>query len=339
MPRVLLAPDKCKGTASAAALAAAMADGARAAGWEPVPVPLSDGGDGLVDAFAVPCPDVRRTTVVGPLGAPVPAAWRLGPGLAVVELASASGLVLAGGPEGNDPVAATTYGTGQLVAAAARAVGPGGTVVLGLGGSATTDGGAGLLAAVDEAGGLAGAELVAACDVTTTFVDAAAVFGPQKGATPAQVAVLADRLATLADRYADRCGADVRAIPGSGAAGGAGGAVAVLGGRLTSGYRLVADLVGLAGLLAGADRVVTAEGGLDATSFRGKVVGGVVGDAAAAGRPVLVVAGSATTEGRALAEAAGASVVVLEERAGSGAARARTTELAGAVVREWLVAD
>lgn len=336
MRRVVLAPDKWKGTATAAEVAEAMAEGARRRGWDPVPVPLSDGGEGLLDACAGRCPELVPAVVVGPLGTPVEASWRLGGSVAVVELAAASGLTLAGGPEGNDPVAATTYGTGQLVAEAARAVGPGGTVVVGLGGSATTDGGAGLVAAVEEGGGLAGTSLVAACDVTTAFLDAAAVFGPQKGADSGQVEALAERLAHQAAAYRDRFGVDVRPVPGAGAAGGAGGGVLALGGRLTSGYGLVSDLVGLAGLLAGADRAVTAEGGLDGTSFDGKVVGGVVADARVAGVPVLVVAGSVTAEGRTLAEGAGADVVAVAEQFGVAASRREPAALAARAVQEWL---
>jgi glycerate 2-kinase len=336
MPRAVIAPDKFRGTATAAEVAAAAAASATACGWEPVAVPLADGGEGLLDACAVRCPETVVTEVTGPDGSTVAARWRLGDGLAVVELAEASGLTLAGGPTGNDPVRATSRGTGQLIVAAARRLGPGGTVLVGLGGSATTDGGVGLWEAVVEAGGLADVALVAACDVDTRYVDAAAVFGPQKGAGPEDVALLTDRLARQAAAWADDLGVDVAEVPGSGAAGGAGGAVVALGGTLRSGYRVVADLVGLGDALEHADRVVTGEGGLDEASFAGKVVGGVVGDARSRGLPTLVVVGTATPGAVARAEAAGCTVVSLTDRFGSSAARQDTPVRVAEVVAGWL---
>jgi glycerate kinase len=336
MPRVVIAPDKFRGTATAAGVAGAMAAVATDLGWEAVRRPLSDGGEGLLDACAARCPEVVVTRVTGPDGVPVEAQWRLGEGLAVVELARASGLLLAGGPERNDPVAATSRGTGELMVAAARRVGPEGTLILGLGGSATTDGGRGIWEAVEEAGGLGGTALVGACDVDTRYTDAAAVFGPQKGAGPADVEVLTERLERQAEAWAHDLGTEVRDVPGAGAAGGAGGAVVVLGGRLRSGYRLVAGLVGLDGALAGAERVLTGEGALDAGSFAGKVVGGVVGDARALGVPVLVVVGRATPDAAARAEAAGCSVVSLTERFGSARALGDTLACVGEASASWL---
>ena len=229
MPRVVLAPDKFRGTATAAAAAAALAGAATRLGWEAESLPLSDGGEGLLEACAVVCPEEVTTVVTGPDGSPVAARWRAGDRMAVVESAQASGLALVGGAEGNDPVAATSRGTGELLVAAAARAGPGGTVVVGLGGSATTDGGLGALDAVESAGGLAGAQLVGAFDVATRFVDAAPLFAPQKGADADQVAALTSRLEALVDRYRSRYGVDVRHLAGSGAAGGLGGALAVLG--------------------------------------------------------------------------------------------------------------
>ncbi len=336
MPRVVLAPDKFRGTATAADVAGAMAAAADALGWDGVRLPMSDGGEGLLDACAGLCPEPVVTTVAGPDGTPVAAEWRRGDGVAVVEMARASGLGLAGGPERNDPIRATSKGTGELLVAAARAVGPGGTVVLGLGGSATTDGGRGMWEAVVEAGGLAGVDLVGACDVDTTYLDAAALFGPQKGAGPDDVATLTRRLERQAEAWARDLGTDVRAVPGSGAAGGAGGAVVVLGGRLRSGYRLVAGLVGLDVALAGADRVLTGEGALDAGSFAGKVVGGVVGDARARGLATLVVAGRATADATARLEAAGCTVVSLVERFGADRALEDTVACVGEATAAWL---
>ncbi len=220
--------------------------------------------------------------------------------------------------------------------AAARRVGPGGTVVVGLGGSATTDGGLGTLEAVEAGGGVAGVRVIGACDVGASFVEAAAVFGPQKGAGPDQVAVLTARLEALADRYADRYGVDVRRLPGAGAAGGLGGALAVLGGTLASGYELVRDLVGLDRALQGADRVVTGEGALDGTSFRGKVVGGVVADARRSGVPTLVVAGRCTDEGTALALDAGCAVVCLVDRFGHRRAQGQVETCIAEATADWL---
>jgi glycerate kinase len=332
----VLAPDKFRGTADARQVAAAMAGAAAGLGWDVTALPMSDGGEGLLDACAGTCPTEVVTRVSGPDGVPVAARWRVGDGTAVVESSQASGLTLAGGPAGNDPVAATSRGTGELLVAAARRVGPGGTVVVGLGGSATTDGGLGALEAVESAGGLAGARLVGACDVGVTFVEAARMFGPQKGADPDQVVLLTERLEELADRYADRYGVDVRALPGAGAAGGLGGALAALGGTLESGYGLVRDLVGLDRALRGADRVVTGEGALDATSFRGKVVGGVVTDARRAGIATLVVAGRCTDEGAARARDAGCDVASLVDRFGPERAETEAGPCIARVTADWL---
>jgi glycerate kinase len=258
---------------------------------------LSDGGEGFADVLAAVRSPGRadrlgawhETPVTGPLGRIVVARWWMAEGVAVVESAAASGLPLAGGAEGNDPVAATTRGTGELLVAAVSAGAR--RVLVGVGGSATTDGGRGALEAIEDAGGLAGIDVVVACDVETRFVQAAEVFGPQKGATPAQVVELRARLAALAVEIRERYGVDVTALPGSGAAGGLAGGLAALGARLVPGFGVVAESVGLLDRLVGTDLVVTGEGCLDASSWSGKVVGGVVRAAAEAGVPVLVVAG------------------------------------------------
>ena len=244
-PRVVIAPDKFRGTATAGEVAGAIAAAATSLGWDAVPLAMSDGGEGFLDACAPICPHVVVTTVTGPDGAPIDAQWRHGGRMAVVEMARASGLTLAGGPSANDPVEATSRGTGELLIAAARLVGPTGSVVLGLGGSATTDGGRAAWEAVEEAGGLQGTTLMGAYDVDVPFADAAALFGPQKGAGPEQVDVLTQRLQLQADTWRDSLGIDVSTIAGGGAAGGMGGAVVMLGGQLRSGYRFVAELVGL----------------------------------------------------------------------------------------------
>jgi glycerate 2-kinase len=295
--RALLAPDAFKGTADATSIAAAMAAGARRARWGCDLCPLSDGGEGFAQVLAaVPSSagtargQWRQTEVAGPLGRPVLARWWLADGVAVVESAAASGLPLAGGARGNDPVGASTRGTGELLVAA-KAAGAR-RVLVGVGGSATTDGGRGALEAIEAAGGLGGTEVVVACDVETRFVDAAEQFGPQKGASPSQVAQLTERLRLLAVDLRDRYGVDVADLAGSGAAGGLAGGLAALGARLVPGFGVVAESVGLADRLGRVDLVVTGEGRLDATSWAGKVVAGVVRAARHAGVPVLVVPGA-----------------------------------------------
>ena len=352
MPALLCAPDGFRGTIPAAGVAAAAGRGARARGWVATELPLSDGGEGLLAACAPLGGASVPAVVTGPAGRPVRARWWHVPGRAVVESALASGLVLAGGPEGNDPLGATSRGTGELVVAAARAaaaddpgaagrthspVGRPGTVVVGLGGSATTDGGEGLRAALEDAGGIdPEIDLVAAWDTAATFVAAARLFGPQKGATPAQVEVLEARLARLAADYGNRAGDGVADLPGSGAAGGMGGALAAAGARLESGYGLVSSWLGLRRALRRVDAVMTGEGSLDLLSFSGKVVGGVVGDAAAFGVPCLVVAGRADPDAVDVARRAGADVVVLEERFGAARARADTAACVERAVWRWL---
>jgi glycerate kinase len=204
---------------------------------------------------------------------------------AVIETALASGLSLVGGAEANDPIAADTTGTGQLIAEAVKAGAR--RVLVGVGGSATTDGGMGALAALEPHSRLRGIEVIVACDVETRFVDAAAIFAPQKGASPAQQALLTRRLERLADLY----GPEITSAPGSGAAGGLAGGLATVGASLVSGFEVVAEAVDLAARMEGADLVVTGEGYLDEQSFEGKAVGGVVALAAEVGVPVVVIAG------------------------------------------------
>ncbi|NDH11944.1 MAG: glycerate kinase, partial [Actinobacteria bacterium] len=204
---VLACADKFRGTLTSPEFGAAVVAGA--AGHEVVVQPLADGGEGTLDAFGGPN---RRTTVTGPLGDPVDAAWRLSGGRAVIEMARASGLSLAGGADGNDPLEATTAGTGELIAKAFEAGAR--EIIVGLGGSATTDGGLGALRALPAPSRLRGVDLVVACDVETRFTDAARVFGPQKGASAAQVRLLTARLERLVDVYRSEHGADVAGIEG-----------------------------------------------------------------------------------------------------------------------------
>jgi glycerate kinase len=284
--RVVAAIDKFRGTASAADAAAAVCRAAAQAGWQCDVRPMADGGEGTLEALGGAN---RRTIVMGPLGDPVEAEWRLSKRTAVIEMARASGLALVGGAEGNDPIAASTHGTGELVAAAVES--GANRVIVGVGGSATTDGGLGAIRAIFPPARMRGVELLVACDVRTTFVDAAEVFGPQKGATPAQVELLRRRLERLAQIYVEEYGVDVRDIPGAGAAGGLAGGLAALGAELTSGFDLVASETDLLDAFEGADLIVTGEGFLDAQSFEGKVVGGVIELASAVDVPVVVVAG------------------------------------------------
>ena len=285
---------------------------------------MADGGEGILEALGG---RIRRSPVEGPLGERVVAEWRLEDRTAVVEMARASGLALAGGPRHNDPVAATTVGTGQLIDAAIAAGAR--RVVVGVGGSATTDGGLGALRALEPHPRLAKIDLVVACDVTTTFVDAAEEFAPQKGASSSQVALLRRRLERLAQLFDQQYGVDVRQMPGSGAAGGLAGGLAVVGAALVPGFELVAESVGLAEEISRADLVVTGEGFLDEQSFRGKVVGGVAALSAEAGVPVLAVVGDMVgSDLEALGADSGQdlSVVSLIERHGRERALGQTLE-------------
>jgi hypothetical protein len=196
--RIVVAPDKFKGTATALELTEALGAALRAAGHEVIAIPLADGGEGFLDVFGGPN---RVTTVDGPLGDEVDAAWRLDRGTAVIEMARAAGLTLVGGAEGNDPIAASTYGVGELIATAVETGAR--RVLVGVGGSATTDGGLGALRALHPPQRFRGVEIIVACDVRTRFVDAATVFAPQKGATRAQVELLR-RVHRIAERIEDR---------------------------------------------------------------------------------------------------------------------------------------
>ena len=284
---VLCCPDKFRGSLTANEAAEALADGVEREGRDAVRLPLADGGEGTLDVLCPAAADRRRLRVTGPLGEPVDAEWGLRGDTAVIEMARASGLALVG--DGNDPLRATTFGTGELLRAALDA----GVrrAVVAVGGSATVDGGLGALEALDF--DLRGADVVVACDVTTPFVEAARVFGPQKGADAAAVAELERRLERLADRYRDARGVDVRNLPGAGAAGGLAGGLAAYGARLVPGAALVADVVGLRDAVRDASLVLTGEGRVDATSFAGKVVGHVLREGRGLDVPVAIVAGDA----------------------------------------------
>lgn len=316
-PRVLLAPDKFKGTLSAEEVAQALAAGVRRVRPDAVVdcLPVADGGDGTIDAAVASGFARIPVTVTGPTGEPVSSAYARRGTTAVVEMAEACGLGRL--PRGLAPMTAGSRGVGEVIAAALDAGCR--ELVVGIGGSASTDGGAGLLAALGAAFGpvlgdggaaladvesldlgglhpaLTDARIVVACDVDNPLTGpegAAAVYAPQKGATPDEVAVLDANLQHWADVVGRATGADWRDRPGTGAAGGVGFAlVAVLGAELRPGIDLMLDLLGFEGRLDGVDLVVTGEGSLDHQSLRGKAPVGVATAAGRAGVPVVAVCG------------------------------------------------
>jgi glycerate kinase len=331
--RVVVAPDSFGGTLSAEEAAEAIASGWPAP-HEAVRVPLSDGGPGFLDALR----GTRITALVqDPLGRPTLAAFLLDGDTAYVEAAQAAGLHLLD-PEERDPTATTTAGVGELVRAAVEA---GATrVVVGLGGTATNDGGRGFVETLGEAR----TALVAATDVDNPLLGpqgATRVFGPQKGATAVQVEELEQRLTAWADDLEART-RPARDLPGAGAAGGLGFALLALGAERVAGFDLVAEAVGLAGLVAGADLVITGEGRLDGQSVRGKVVSGVARLAAEHGVPCVAVAGEVLL-GRREAGAAGlaATYALVDHDAAHALTDAARVlrEVAVEVARGWGVAQ
>jgi glycerate 2-kinase len=267
---VLVAPDSFKGTLAAAEVAAALARGLRAAGRDAEELPVADGGEGTMEALLGALGGRLRTAEVSdPLGRPVEASFALLPDgrTAVVETAQASGLWRVGEDE-RDAWAASTRGTGELISAAARAGAE--TVIVSVGGSATTDGGMGALAALEEAGVEPALEVL--CDVRTPWELAASVFGPQKGADPETVTKLERRL----DELAEAAPRDPRSEPMTGAAGGlSGGLWAHRQAKLRPGAAFVLDAIGFDDLMRAAPFVVTGEGRLDEQTLQGKVVGEV----------------------------------------------------------------
>jgi glycerate kinase len=272
MPPVVVAPDSFKGTLGAAEVAEAIARGLEAAGWETDRCPVGDGGEGTLDVLVEALGgQVRAAEVHDPLGRPVRARFGVldAGATAVVEVAAASGLGLVAEAE-RDPEAASTAGTGELIAAALEADAR--QVLVAAGGSATTDGGAGAIQALRKAGGPGSARLTVLCDVRTPFERAAEVFGPQKGADPAEVRRLSRRLRERARRLPR----DPRGVPMSGAAGGlAGGLWAAFGARLVPGAAYVLDAVGFDARAQVARAVVTGEGRLDSQTLAGKAAGEV----------------------------------------------------------------
>lgn len=323
--RILVAPDSFKGSLSAVVAAGAISAGVRRVWSEAIieEVPLADGGEGTVDALiAATGGSRRRLTVRDPLGRPVTASFGiLGDGVtAVIEMAAASGLTLLAPAERN-PLVTSTYGTGELLRAALAAGCR--KLIIGIGGSATNDGGAGMASALGvkfldckgnelpagggalgrlariEADNLDGrlreAEIVIACDVNNPLCGprgAAAVYGPQKGATAAMAESLDRSLARYGAALAEITGENVADLPGAGAAGGLGaGLLAFTGGRLQPGIEVVMEAVKMAERLADKDLVITGEGSLDGQTMHGKVPYGVARLAGRCGVPVLAVAG------------------------------------------------
>jgi glycerate 2-kinase len=283
---VLVAPDSFKGTYPAAEVAAAIAAGIRDAGGTAAELPVADGGEGTFDAL---CGSLQATAVSvaaqNPWGEPLAAAIGLAAdGTAVVELAQASGLTVpSSGPR--DVVSASTYGTGMMVSAAVDA---GAThIMVAAGGSATTDGGAGAVQAINDGGGLRGARLTVLSDVTSTFLEAPRIFGPQKGAGPAEIGLLEQRLRELAELFPR----NPVGVPRTGAAGGlSGGLWANFGAELVSGADAVLDAAQFDLHLEAADAVVVGEGRLDSQTGEGKIISAILERVRRSGRTVPVVA-------------------------------------------------
>jgi len=284
--RVLAAVDKFRGTATAQQIAVAIGHACWELGHDCVEQPIADGGEGTLAVLGGPN---RIARVTDPLGVPVDAPWRFHRQVAVIEMACASGLSLVGGASKNDVIAASTIGTGQIIDTALNLDAK--RIIVCLGGSATIDGGLGAIRVIGSPARLRSVDFLVACDVRTRFVDAARLFGAQKGATPLQIEFLTARLNSLRHTYLSKYGIDVQGIDGSGSAGGLAGGLAALGATLVPGFDLVADEIGLHELVAAADLVITGEGFMDEESFQGKAVGGVNEIALELNKPVIAICG------------------------------------------------
>jgi glycerate kinase len=284
---VLVAPDSFKGTFTAGEVADAIGTGLREGGRPADLCPVADGGEGTLEALvAAMGGEVRTAEVSDPLGRTIEAEFALSGATAIVETAAASGLGLVPAAQ-RDAIEASTFGTGELLVAAAAAGAD--RILLGVGGSATTDGGAGAIRAIERGGGLDGVRVIVLCDVRTTFADAARVFGPQKGADPGDVRRLTARL----NAQARRLPRDPRSEPMTGAAGGlSGGLWATLGAELVSGAAFVLDAVGFDARMRAARAVITGEGKLDEQSLVGKVISEVATRSRQAGVPCNAVVGT-----------------------------------------------
>jgi glycerate kinase len=294
---VLVAPDAFKGTFAADEVAGAVGRGLEAAGRPVDLCPIADGGEGTLEVLVAALgAELCQADVHDPLDRPIDAefgliARRRGGATAIVEAARASGLDLVA-PRERAPLAATTRGTGELIVAAIAAGAE--TVLLGVGGTATTDGGSGAIQAIRAAGGLGSASLTVLCDVQTRFESAARVFAPQKGADPAQVRRLTARLHAIARRLPR----DPRGIPMTGAGGGlAGGLWAAFGAELRPGAIAVLETLGFDQRLRAARAVVAGEGRLDRQSLAGKALSEVATRARQAGVPCHAIVGSNELDG------------------------------------------
>jgi glycerate kinase len=286
---ILVAPDSFKGTYTALEVTAAIVAGLEAAGRPVDACPVADGGEGTLAVLTGELGgELLETEVHDPLGRPIEATFALTDGgtRAIVETASASGLGLVAAAE-RDPIAASTRGTGELIVAAVEAGAR--TVLLGVGGSATTDGGAGAIAAIRDVGGLGPARLTVLCDVQTPFEDAARVYSPQKGADRDAVRRLTRRL----NDQARRLPRDPRGVAMTGAAGGlSGGLWAAFGAELVPGAAFVLDTLKFDPRMRAARAVVTGEGCLDRQSLAGKAVSEVATRARQAGVPCHAIVGT-----------------------------------------------
>ncbi len=284
---ILVAPDSFKGTLTAAEVADAIGRGLEDEGRPVDLCPVADGGEGTLDALVDAVGgELRTVSVSDPLGRSIDAAFALGDRVAMVETAAASGLGLVD-PSERDAVQASTFGTGQLIMAAVEAGAD--LIYLGVGGSATTDGGAGAIRAIREAGGLGDARITVLTDVRTPFEHAARVFGPQKGADERTVSRLTKRL----NDQARRLHRDPRGLPMTGAAGGlSGGLWAEFGADLVPGAQFVLDAVDFDRRMRAARAVVTGEGKLDQQSLAGKVVSEVSTRARQSGVPCHAIVGT-----------------------------------------------
>ena len=278
---------------------------------------MADGGEGTLDVLGGPN---RTSTVTGPLGTRVEAAWRLDGRTAVIEMAQGLGVGAGGRGGGERSRGGVDGGDGRADRRGDRQGGASGSSSASVARRRPTAGWPPCGRSTRSAR-LKGVDLIVACDTRVAFLEAATSFAPQKGATTAQVELLRRRLERLAQVYRADHGVDVLTLEGAGAAGGLAGGLAAAGARLVSGFDLVADEVHLDERLEGADLVVTAEGFLDALSFEGKVVGGVVGLAGALGVPVVAIAGQVFDDAGERVEA-----ISLVDRFGEERARADTLD-------------
>jgi glycerate kinase len=284
--KVLIAPDKFKGTASATTVAEAIAE-ALDQSHEITLQPLADGGEGTLEIFGG---GNKVSVVTGPLGEPVEADWRLDGKSAVIEMSQASGLDLLKDNSYNDPINASTFGTGELIRTALERGAE--EILIGVGGSATTDGGLGALQAMKPLKRYKTIEINVACDVQTSFLDCARIYGPQKGATPNQIKFLENRLERLAQIFLEERNIDVTSLPMAGAAGGLAGGLATVGAHLQSGFEAVSERVALVDLIENADVIITGEGEVNESSFAGKVVGEVLKLAKLMTRQTIIISGN-----------------------------------------------